>query len=139
MQVDREIVRRRSRVLGGLAAALVLSGCWEQVGYGAGHTRFNPAEDQLTAADVGSLHEVWSVSFPSGGVDDEPIVSGGRVVVSAAGGSGSGGSGSGGDATLDVQAFDARTGAPAWGTDVFADPANEQLLTIDPSIAAGSV
>ena len=134
MRLNVGMLRRRSRVLGGLVVALALPGCWEQVGYGAGHTWSNPAENQLTAANVASLDEAWSVSFPDGGVNDEPIVSGGRVIVSAVAGSGSFGT-----ATLDVHAFDAATGAPAWSTNVFTDSTNTQLLAIDSSIAAGSV
>ena len=58
-----------------------MSGCngWLQPGAGPGHTRFNPDENRLTPANVGSLSPSWSVEVPEG--LSEPIVSGNRVYV----------------------------------------------------------
>jgi hypothetical protein len=120
------------RTLGAIVVTLALSGCWEQIGHGANHTWSNPGENQLTTANVASLDEAWSVSF-QGRVDDEPIVSGGRVIVSEWG------TGSDGVATMDVHALRATTGTPAWSTNLFAGTSIFDIRTFDPSIAAGNV
>lgn len=128
---DRGMLGRR--MVGGFVV-LTLSGCWEQVGHGPGHTWSNPAEDQLTTENVASLHEAWSVSF-EGSTRDEPIVSGGRVVVSEHTRTGSDGE----VATMDVHAFRAGTGTPAWSTNVFTDAPNIRLESYNPVVAAGDL
>jgi outer membrane protein assembly factor BamB len=82
-----------------------LSGCWLQVGFNSGHTRFNDVENRLTAANVGSLRQAWSRELlPS---TSEPIVRGSRVYVTTSTNTDAG-------AEIDVRSFDTRTGDLAW-------------------------
>jgi hypothetical protein len=94
-----------------------LSGCWLQVGFDSGHTRFNDLEDQLTTQNVASLEPDWAVGLLQ--VGSEPILRGGRVfpVTSS-------------DRTdgkqAAVRAWNATTGATAWTTSLvdFTGPAD---------------
>lgn len=86
-------------------SVVALSGCWGQVGANAGRTRHNAVEDVVTAANVATLTEAWSVDLE--GVMREPVASGGRVHVGSAGGPA--------DAFIRVDTFDLRTGALQWG------------------------
>ena len=53
------------RLLAALGLASVsLSGCWLQVGFDPGHTRYNTIEAKLTAANAGSLSPAWAVGQP---------------------------------------------------------------------------
>jgi outer membrane protein assembly factor BamB len=93
-------------VLFGALVAL-LPGCWLQVGFDAGHTRHNDAEEDLTLAGAGSLTETWSVDL--GPRTAEPMVRGDRVYLTTGGFDPSDGSSSVGAAAHDVA-----TGAEAW-------------------------
>ena len=53
----RRSVVRSAAVL--VVLSVSLSGCWLQPGFGPEHQRWNRFEDQLAAADVASLHQVW--------------------------------------------------------------------------------
>lgn len=115
--VDRSGVRRRrgwGRRRLALAVVLVsaLSACnaWEQPGYGAGRTRFNPDETAITPDNVDRVGEAWSSSVD--GSFSEPILSGDRLYTTVS----SAGRGS-------VRAYHAGTGAIAWETPLPA-PAN---------------
>jgi outer membrane protein assembly factor BamB len=112
----------RTAVAVGLASVLS-SGCWPQPGFDAGHTRYNWIEDGLTADDVATLTEDWSVSLL--GPPREPIVQGGRVFVVA------------GDATLpttdvEVYALDLATGATDWTTSLVSLPVHASFFTFGP-------
>jgi outer membrane protein assembly factor BamB len=90
-----------------------LSGCWLQVGFNSGHTRFNDIEDRLTAANVGTLRQAWSRELlPS---TSEPVVRGSRVYVTTSTNTDAG-------AEVDVRAFDIRTGDLAWDTNLSTVP-----------------
>jgi len=61
---------------------LLASGCWwPQVGWGPDRRSFNGAERSLTAANVASLFEFWTVELPQG--SSEPIVGDGRLFVTS--------------------------------------------------------
>jgi hypothetical protein len=55
-------------------AAVFLSGCWFQPGWGPGRSGFNPVEDRLTVANVADLTLVWSTDVGADAVLD-PITS----------------------------------------------------------------
>ena len=98
---------RRLLVLVLVAALASLQGCWLQVGFDAGHTRYNDLEDELTAANVDSLDEAWSVDLlPSAA---EPMVRGDRVYVTTGGFDPVSGS-----SAIDARALDTTSGAQAW-------------------------
>ena len=69
--------RGRRGLLGALAASLMLSGCWTQIGFGPGQRRYNPYEQGITAANVATLAPLWTVERP--GRISEPVLAGGRV------------------------------------------------------------
>lgn len=83
------------------AISLFLSACWAQPGFDGAHTRWNPWEDQLTAANVATLTEVWSAELP--GWSYEPLVAGGRVFLPVWD-----------DGPMGVRAIDAATGQTVW-------------------------
>jgi hypothetical protein len=97
-------LRDGRRVIGVAALALLASGCWAQPGAGPAHTRDNPTESTLTSATVAGLQEVWST--PTVARPYEPVVDGGRVVVSE--------DSAPNDGTVHVEAFAAGTGARLW-------------------------
>jgi outer membrane protein assembly factor BamB len=103
MDVGR-IGRRRLALLVAVAMAMVVApGCWLQIGAGPGHTRSQAFDGGLTAENVDTLHELWSVEVP--GSLSEPMVSDGRVFVAST------------DAySAAVWALDARTGTSLWIT-----------------------
>jgi outer membrane protein assembly factor BamB len=77
-------------------------GGWEQVGYGAGRTYYNPDESRLNAATVGGLQQRWTAATHSSSlcaVGAAPVVSGGRLFTSDPGG---------------IGAYDPATGARRW-------------------------
>lgn len=117
----------RRRALGvGLAVALVplLSACdvWEQLGHGAGNTRFNPKEAAITPGNVGSLTRGWSVRV--NGDFSEPILSGGKLYTTVSPPTGAG----------RVRSYDAKTGALAWDKPV---PASTNPGEPGPVVLAG--
>lgn len=91
------------RVGGVLAAAMLLSGCWTQIGGDAGHTRFNSVDGGLNAGNVDQLTGRWTIDLGAASAT-EPVVEGGRVFTTrwnpAEG--------------YFVSAFDAATGDPLW-------------------------
>lgn len=84
-------------------AAGMLSGCWIQVGFAADHARHNVLEAGITRDSVASLREAWSVDLA--GTVSEPIASGSRVYLTRSFHL---------DASADVHAVDAATGAEVW-------------------------
>jgi outer membrane protein assembly factor BamB len=84
--------------------ALGASGCWPQPGAGPGHTRNNGVESGLHSGNVAGLEEIWSV--PTAAWAYEPVVDGGRVVVSEDRRPNSG--------ALHVEAFSPDTGERLW-------------------------
>ena len=95
------------------AACALLSGCWTQIGFDAGHTRFNSLESGLTSANVGALAQDWSVPLRT--VSSEPMVRGGRVYLATS------------DTASDpfpqevhARAVDAATGATVWDNELFS-------------------
>jgi len=106
----RAFARRATglRALGVLVLATVLSGCWLQLGAGPANTRFNGLEDELTRANVASLAVRWRTPIDS--FVTEPIVSGGRILVTNRADDDSGQF----LGVLAVQAYDRDTGALLW-------------------------
>lgn len=104
--------RAMARAVVAAVAVVGLSGCWSQVGADAGRTRHNAVEDVVTAANVATLSEAWSVEIE--GAMREPVASGGRVHVGSAGGPV--------DAFIRVDTFDLRTGALRWGRRLVSGP-----------------
>jgi hypothetical protein len=88
-------------------ASVLLSGCWLQVGFDAGHTRHNDLEDQLTAANVATLAPTWSANLLEAA--SEPIVRGDRVYVTTGGRDAASG-----EARIATRAYAIATGTPAW-------------------------
>ena len=98
---------QRLLVLVLVAALSSLQGCWLQVGFDAGHTRYNDLEDELTADNVDSLEAAWSADLlPTAA---EPMVRGDRVYVTTGGFDPESGS-----SAVSARAFASATGAPAW-------------------------
>jgi PQQ-like domain len=94
------------RVRAGVVAVLLtvaMSGCWLQPGFGSEHTHANLQENGLTTANVGSLHQVWSVDL-AGSSASEPLIARGRAFLTASTTS----SGS------SVRAFSLSSGAALW-------------------------
>ena len=97
-------------LLGALAAGLMLSGCWTQIGFGPERRRYNPFEQGITPANVDTLAPLWSVTLPGG--MSEPVLAGGRVHVSRT------------DTTVNshsVTALDGTTGTILWNRTLLAD------------------
>lgn len=86
-----------------LALATALSGCWFQIGFNGGNTRFNPSERTLTPDTVGGMHVVWERSGP----DSEATVAAGRVFVADDGSQAS-----------SVDAYDLADGDLLWSTEL---------------------
>lgn len=101
------VASRRVALL--VAMVIVVPGCWVQIGAGPGHTRHQAFDGGLTAENVDTLHELWSVEVP--GLLSEPMVSEGRVFVTSS------------EAySAAVRAFDARTGGSLWTTELVNVP-----------------
>jgi outer membrane protein assembly factor BamB len=89
-------------------AAVALSGCWLQPGFGPERQSSNLFETSLTAANVDRLEQVWSVPINFG---SQPLVAGataytgGQRIV-------------GGEPFLTVLAVDRRSGTPRWQRDL---------------------
>ena len=121
---------RRRVVLRGVVAALVsvqLSGCWLQPDYDGGHTRWNPSEQKLTAANVASLTPRWSVDFPAR-FQPDPLISGGKVLVGRQDSTATG-----------VLALDAATGATLWDRDASSPTATDTFTNHPATIVDGEV
>jgi hypothetical protein len=115
--------------------ALLLSGCWLQGGADAGNTRSNPGETALTRANVEEAAIDWRA--PVGAVMSEPLVSGGRVYVSNWSYDDDA-EGSPAD-VLNVQAYDASTGALAWERSLLPPGDPDDGLIATPAIVDGAV
>src|SRR6478736_2267417 len=88
-----------------VAVALLASGCdWLQAGYGGERRFFNPFEPALTASNVGSLHQTFTVAEPVGAVGD-PIVADGKLALASRDLAAR---------TTQVSTWDATTGAARW-------------------------
>jgi len=101
---------RAMRLVVVLAVVAALSGCWEQIGYGPGHTWSNPLEKGLTTANVASLEPVWSVPAQASFIEpslSEPITDGDRVYVVRHVFTGD-------EQVIGIEAIDAASGATAW-------------------------
>lgn len=61
-------MRKIGALAGALALGTTLSGCWEQPGFDAGHTNWNPGESILTPTTVDDAVELWS--YDTG---DDPV------------------------------------------------------------------
>jgi len=75
--------RRAGRVVRvALVTLLVLAaaGCWGQPGFGPLHQGFNPFEDDLTPANVATLHVAWTAQVDDGPVRSDPVVSGAGLI-----------------------------------------------------------
>ena len=70
-----------------LGLALVGAGCtWTSLGFDATRTGFNPSETAISAANVSTLHEVWSATIGTGPTDQaaatwSPVVGSSTVIV----------------------------------------------------------
>jgi outer membrane protein assembly factor BamB len=103
--LDRRLIGVLRRPAAGAALfALVATGCWPQPAAGPGNARNNGLETVLDSTNVAGLEELWSV--PTLGRANEPVIDGGRVVVSGAASFDSG--------PLHVEAFSEATGARLW-------------------------
>lgn len=103
-------MRRRGAALAAMALAVVAAGCWGQPSAGPAHTRNNAVETALNAGNVAALEEAWSV--PTGEWAYEPVVEGGRLVVSE--------DRRPNDGPLRVEAFSPATGALLWDRELVA-------------------
>lgn len=90
-----------------VVVAALLPGCWLQVGFDAGHTRHNDAEDVLTVDTAGSLAQAWTVALGSGAA--EPMIRGDRAFVTTGGFDAATG-----ESFVGARAYDTTTGAEAW-------------------------
>ena len=102
--VEHGVTRRRRTVALAVAAAgLLLPACfWTQPGFGPENARHNPGERVLTAATVADLAPAWSVAVSDASAS-EPLISGGRVLLTATDHDGS-----------SVRALALSTGATIW-------------------------
>jgi outer membrane protein assembly factor BamB len=124
--------RRRVLVVA-VAAALLTSGCWLQVGNGPEHAYFNPGERTLTRANVASLAPEWT-GHTDGELHSEPIVNGNRVYVSYNRSFVSIPPGGPIVARAGVMAMDADTGERVWGVDISPNMSSELLAgMVEPS------
>lgn len=113
---------RGAAVGAALLAAISLSGCWLQIGFDAGHTRFNHYEQELTPDVVADLRPDWTVDLLA--TAQEPVVGDGKVYVQTSRSSEEG-------TRLDVRAYRAADGAPAWTRTLFDRPAGAGALFDD--------
>ena len=107
------------RLLGVLAASLVLAGCWTQVGFGPEHRRYNPFEQGITTDNVDTLSPLWTREL-QGGVS-QPMLANGRVHISRD------------DNTIrsyDVDALDAATGDTLWTRNLLPSSQSSPTLSI---------
>jgi hypothetical protein len=87
-----------------VAAALALSGCWLQPGFGPDRQNSNPFEHTLTPANVDTLHQIWSVPTSP---ESQPLVTPAAVYTETSR-----------DGFLTIQAFARSTGALLWQRDL---------------------
>ena len=99
---------RIATIVGVTALTVTMAGCWEQPGYDAGHTRYNPDETALTAANVHELVELWSTDTGDAPVQGPLSVNGTIYAVTPETGS----------APNRAVAVDAATGGVDWSTDL---------------------
>jgi outer membrane protein assembly factor BamB len=102
---------RRGRSAAGCVAVVcsLLSGCWGQIGFDSGHSRFNNVESGLTSANVTALQTDWSVDLRTR--SSEPMVRAGRVYLTTAD--------TGSEPfpqEMHARALDTRTGRTVWDT-----------------------
>jgi len=136
--IDRQSAPRRSgtsrwsrplgRLLGVAVVVAFLSGCWEQVGFGPEHRRFNDAEQALTRENVAELSEEWTVALPAGTDSvSEPIVSQGRVFVAVRR-----------SHSADVRAVNLHNGVTAWDRNLISTSGTLTVGTLAPVAVSGN-
>jgi hypothetical protein len=91
-----------------VVAALALSGCWLQPGYGPDRQNSNPFEQSLTPANVGRLQQAWSAPIEPG---SQPLVTLSAVYTGFA-------DTRTGHDVLTIQAVSRTTGAALWQRDL---------------------
>jgi len=101
------VCRGRGRAVLVTVLAALLPGCWLQVGFDPGHSRHNDTEDELTADDVASLVQAWTVGLGPGA--GEPMVRGDRAYVTTGGFDAATG-----ESSIGARAYDTATGTEAW-------------------------
>src|SRR5215203_1434160 len=113
-------VRRAASVALAAVLAVGLSGCWLQPDGGPGRTRNNAGETALNSGNVAGLEEIWAV--PTVARAAEPVVDGGRVVVSE--------DTYPNDGDAHVEAFSPATGARLWDRELLDDAVRPQLSPV---------
>ena len=109
VRCGRRRATRGATVVGLAVAALLLASCdWTQVGFGPGRAYSNPIELGLDAGTVGSLAEAYTVALPTGHVGD-PIVAGQAMAAASLDPAGT---------TATVSTWDVTTGLPGWSVAV---------------------
>jgi outer membrane protein assembly factor BamB len=123
--------RRLTSVLGVLVLVGALDGCWLQPGMDAARSRWNPGEQELTAATVGGLTGLWTVQPAPGSLINAPLSFDGGIFVTSQSG--------------EVTRLDAGTGATRWALPVDIDFAGApiwhqgRLLVPAPLLDGGAV
>jgi hypothetical protein len=115
----------------GLAAVsgfvvVLLSGCWLQPRFGPEAQNFNPLEETITSANVGTLRQAWQVETEFGGA----LVRGGRVLTG-------GSRGVGGEYVTGAEALSLETGATVWSRQLYSTQQAGQGW--EPTIVNGEV
>lgn len=117
---------RRLRAMSGVVAACgLLSGCWLQVGYDGGQTRWNGLESTLTTANVDTLAPRWTYTAP-GATLSEPIVFGSQAFVRR----------SEADTSVSVVALESANGAATWER-VLTEPGDTPMFAPQVTIVGG--
>jgi len=125
------MARRLTTALAVLALVVPLSGCWLQPGVNAARSSWNPGEQQLTAATVGGVTELWTVQPAPGSAINSPVSFDGGVFVTSQSGR--------------VARLDASTGATHWALPISLDFAGApiwhqgHLLVPAPLVDGGTV
>jgi hypothetical protein len=104
-------------------AAVLLSGCWLQPGYGPAGQSSNPFETGITSANAATLTEAWSVATP---YVSQPLVRAGRVYLG-------GTRPVGADKVTGVDALALADGAPVWSRDLVTVSTN--ALPVGPTFS----
>ena len=115
--------RRVATALGLLALGTMATGCeWLQPGFDANRSAYNPFEGAITTANVANLTEAFRVPFVSNTGATKPVVNSRDVIV--------GGQGA-------LNAYDRRTGAARWTTNVVPTSATPPVRVLDPFVVGG--
>ncbi|MBV8950093.1 MAG: PQQ-binding-like beta-propeller repeat protein [Actinobacteria bacterium] len=106
--------------VGAAVMAVTLSGCWLQPGYDAERSAFNPIDNAITPANVGTLHTRWTV--PLGAAVHDPVVSTNGVYATLGAYPGAG--------TVTLRAL--ADGSARWTSPLF--PAGNPYFSQDPTL-----